>query len=52
MNKIKQEKNISEIQIEYKGIKNYSASCFDFLNKLIFHKIKTLFTIIIKLQLN
>ena len=35
VNEIKKEKNISEIQIEYKGIKNYSASCFDFLNKLI-----------------
>lgn len=34
-NIIKQEKNITDIIINYKETKNYSISCIDFINKLI-----------------
>ena len=35
LNKVKIEKNIVEIKINYKNITNYTSSCIDFLNKLI-----------------
>lgn len=34
-NAVKKEKNISELVIDSKSIKNYSSNCIDFINKLI-----------------